>query len=138
LPLLRQVLGQYPKQVKLVSKIYPIPTHAFSRQAAVAALAANEQGKYWEYEEKIFNNYSALSDQKLLDMAGELGLNMDSFQKSLKDPKHKNAIDKDVSDAGRAGVRGTPTIFINGRILTNRSLEGFKAMIDEELKKKRS
>jgi protein-disulfide isomerase len=137
LPLLQQVLEQYPKEVKLVSKNYPIPTHAFSRQATTAVLAAGEQGKYWEYHEKIFANMSALSDQKLLDIAREVGLNMDSFQKSLKDPKHQNAIDKDISDANRAGVRGTPTIFINGRILTNRSLEGFKAMIDEELKKKK-
>ncbi len=131
------MLEQYPKEVKLVSKNYPIPNHAFSRKATIAVLAAGEQGKYWEYHEKLFANMSVLSDQKLLDIARELGLNMDAFQKSLKDSKHQTAIDKDKSDANRAGVRGTPTIFINGRILTNRSLEGFKAMIDEELKKKK-
>lgn len=80
---------------------------------------------------------SALSDQKFIDMARELGLNMDAFQKSLKDPKHQSAIDKDISDANLAGVRGTPTIFINGRLLTNRSLDGFKEIVNEELKKKK-
>lgn len=131
------MLEQYPKEVKLVSKHYPIPSHAFSRKATAAVLAAAEQGKYWEYQEKIFANMSALSDQKFIDMARELGLNMDAFQKSLKDPKHQSAIDKDVSDANLAGVRGTPTIFINGRLLTNRSLDGFKEIINEELKKKK-
>jgi len=136
-PLLQQVLEQYPNEVKVVAKNYPIRSHKFARAAAVAALAAGEQGKYWEYHEKIFADYRNLSDQKFLDFARELGLDMEAFVASLKDPKHQRAISKDVKDASMVGVTGTPTIFINGIRLRNRSLDGFKAIIDAELRKKR-
>lgn len=131
------MLEQYPAEVKLVHKDYPIPSHKFSRQASVAALAAGDQKKYWEYHDNIFQNYSALSPQKFLDIAKELGLDMDAFQNGLADPKHANAINKDMQDAVTVGVTGTPTILVNGRVLTNRTLDGFKAMINEELQKKK-
>ncbi len=137
MPLLQQVLEQYPNEVKVVTKHYPIRSHKFARAAAVAALAAKEQGKYWEYHKKIFENYQKLSDQKLLDFAKELGLDMGAFVASLKDPKHQRAIAKDVQDASMVGVTGTPTIFINGIRLRNRSIEGFKTIIDAELRKKK-
>ncbi len=135
--LLQQVLDQYPKEVKLVLKDYPMPSQKFSRQASVAALAAGEQNKYWEYHDKIYQNYTALSPEKFLDFARELGLDMDAFQKSLVDPKHENHIQKDTQDAVTAGVTGTPTIFVNGRFLMIRNIEGFKVMINEELQKKK-
>ncbi len=131
------MLEQYPKEVKLVHKDLPIPNHKYSRQAALAALAAGEQKKYWEYHEKIMQNYSALGPEKFLDFAKELGLNMTAFQKSLADPKHEKHIDKDIQEAINAGATGTPTIFVNGRLVTDRSLDGFKRMITEELKKKK-
>jgi predicted DsbA family dithiol-disulfide isomerase len=134
---LRQVLEKYPKEVKLVHKDFPMPIHKFARQAAVAALAAGEQKKYWEYHEKIMQNFAALGQEKLLEFAKELGLDMDAFKKSLTDPKHEKHIDKDAQDAVSAGVQGTPAIFVNGRVLTNRTLEGFKSIIDDELNRKK-
>jgi protein-disulfide isomerase len=131
------VLDQYPKDVKLVYKDFPIPGHHFGRPAALAALAAGEQNKFWEYHDKVMQNASALSPQKLLDFAKELGLDMDAFQKSLADPKHEKHVDKDTQDAVSAGITGTPTIFVNGRIVAVRTVEGFKAMINEELNKKK-
>ncbi len=137
MPLLQQVLEQYPNDVKVVAKNYPIRSHKFARAASVAALAAGEQGQYWEYHEKIFGDYRNLSDQKFLDFAKELGLNMGDFITSLKDPKHQKFIAKDLQEAALLGVTGTPTIFINGIRLRNRSIEGFKAIIDAELRKKK-
>jgi len=131
------VLKQYPKEVKLVKKNFPLRFHKQSRAAAVAALAAGDQGKFWEYNDKLFENFNRLSPQKFLDIARELGLDMDAFQKSLKNPKYQQEIVKDIQDGSRAGVTGTPTIFINGRRLRNRSIAGFKAMIDAELAKKK-
>ena len=129
------MLEQYPTALKLVHKDYPLPNHQFARQASVAALAAGEQKKYWEYHDKIIQNFAALGPQKFLDFAKELGLDMDAFQKSLADPKHENHINKDMQDAVSAGITGTPAIFLNGRIVVNRSLNGIKAMVDEELQK---
>lgn len=136
-PLLQQVLEQYPKDVKVVQKNYPLPMHKFSRTAALAALAAGDQGKYWEYHEKLFENYNKLAATKFTEFAQELGLDMDAFKKSLTEPRHQQEIARDVRDARDAGVTGTPAIFINGRILKNRSIQGFKDIIDQELKKKK-
>lgn len=131
------MLEQYPKEVKLVKKPFPLAMHKMARPAAIAALAAGDQGKFWEYNDKIFENYKKLSDQNLLVFAQEIGLDVDAFKKSLADPKHAQAIGKSTRDGAQAGVTGTPTIFVNGRRLNNRSLDGFKALIDVELKKKK-
>ncbi len=137
IPLLEQVLEHYPNEVKLVSKEFPLAMHKQAKAAAIAALAAGEQGKYWEYHNKLLDNYNKLSGEKYLEIAGELGLDMEAFKKSLTDPKLQKAIAKDMKDGSSAGVTGTPTIFVAGRRLQNRSLEGVKAIVEPELKKKK-
>jgi len=136
-PLLRQVLEKYPKDLKLVVKHFPLDMHQYARKAAIAALAAGKQGKFWEVHEKLFANQSDLSDTKVEAIAGELSLNMEQFNKDLKDPAIASLIDKDMKDASQANVRGTPTIFVNGKLLTQRSLQGFQQAIEAELKKKK-
>jgi protein-disulfide isomerase len=132
------VLENYPEKVKLVHKDAPIPGHPLSRPAAIAALAAGEQKKYWEYHDKIMQNMSALGPESFLEFAKELGLDIDSFQKSLADPKHEKHLEKDAQDAINADVQGRPTIFVNGRVFNNtHTLDAFKVRIDEELKKKK-
>ncbi len=138
MPLLQQVLEKYAGKVKIVSKNYPLRSHKLARAAATAVLAAGEQGKYWEYHKKLFENFNKLSEEKFLEFARELGLDMVAFKKSLSDPKHQKVISKDIKEASLAGVTGTPTIFINGKRLLKRSIEGFSAAIDMELKKKSS
>jgi protein-disulfide isomerase len=130
------VLERYPTQVKLVKKSFPLPMHRFARKAAMAALAAGEQGKFWEYNDLLFKNYNKLSDQKFLDFAQQLGLDMTSFRKGMTDPKLQALLNKNRQDGAKAGVTGTPSIFINGRRLKNRSLQGFEQIINAELKKK--
>jgi protein-disulfide isomerase len=78
-----------------------------------------------------------LSPQKFLDIAKELGLDMNAFQKSLVDPKHEKHIDKDTQDAVGAGLTGTPAVFVNGRFAAVRTLEGLKTLINEEMNKKK-
>lgn len=110
--------------------------HKFARQAATAALAANKQGKFWEFHKKLFESISSLSDAKVQEIATQLGLDMDKFNKDLKDPAIQNIITRDLQEGTAAGVRGTPTIFVNGLPLANRSIEGFEQAIKQELKKK--
>jgi len=131
------VLEKYPNDVKLVVKHFPLPMHNYARKAAVAALAAGRQGKWWEIHEKLFANQNALSDAKVEAIAGELGLNMEQFNKDLKDPAISSLIDRDMNNGRQANVQGTPTIFVNGRLLNQRSLQGFQQAIDGELKKKK-
>ena len=125
----------YPKDVKLVIKHFPLAMHGYAKKAATAALAAGKQGKFWEMHEKLFANHKDLGDVKVKAIAGELGLNAEQFDKDLEDPSLTSFIDKDTNDGVRAGVQGTPTIFINGKAFNEWSPEGFRQAIDAELKK---
>jgi protein-disulfide isomerase len=137
-PLLEQVLEKYPEGVKVVFKNFPLRNHKFAGKAAIAALAADKQGKFWEFHDLLFENYNRLSDEKIKEIAEKLGLDMEKFEKEQKDPQILKKINRDMSEGQRAGVRGTPTVFANGRLLRNRSLEGFQILIDKALKKTRT
>jgi protein-disulfide isomerase len=135
LPLLEQVLEKYPDKVKVVFKHFPLGNHKYAKKAAAAALAADRQGKFWDYQDQLFENFNRLSDQKIQEIARELGLDDVQFQKDMNDTKILAKISRDIQDGNNAGVRGTPTVFVNGRLLRQRSLQGFQTMIDKELKK---
>ena len=104
-------------------------------KAAVAALAAESQGKFWEFHDLLFENYNRIDDQKIQDIAVAVGLNLEEYEKMKKDPATQGRVRRDLSDGRRAGVRGTPTVFINGKRLRDRSLKGFQVAIDEQLEK---
>lgn len=127
---------KYPKDVRIVFKNYPLPMHPFAVKAAMAALAAKSQGKFWQYHSKIFENLSSLSDAKFLDIARELGLDMKKFADDQKSAYNQGIIARDQNEGNLAGVQGTPTIFINGKVLENRSVEGIGQMIEAERRKK--
>jgi protein-disulfide isomerase len=129
------VLDKFPKEVKLVIKQYPLPMHSYARKAAMAALAASKQGKFWEMHHELFKHQKELGDAKVDAIARELGLKMEQFNQDLKDPAIGSLIDRDVRSAAQANVQGTPTIFVNGRLLNQRSLPGFQQAIEAELKK---
>lgn len=133
MPLLEQVLEKNPKTVKIVFKNFPIRSHKFARKAAVAALAADRQGKFWEFHDELFNNYNRLNEEKVQEIAAKLKLNKAQFEKDRKDPLLLEQIRQDFNEGVRAGVRGVPAVFVNGRKLKDRSLKGFQALIDKEL-----
>jgi protein-disulfide isomerase len=135
LPLLEQVLKQYPKEVKVVFKNFPLRSHNLAKPAAIAAWAAGQQGKFWEMHDLIFANYNKLSEAKLTEFAQQIGLNMEQFNKDLLNPAAEQRIQADLENGIEAGVRGTPTLFVNGRRVQNRSLAGLKNMIEAELVK---
>lgn len=137
MPLLEQVLEKNPNTVKLVFKNFPLQRHRFATKAAAAALAAGRQGKFWEYHDRLFDNHQNLSDEKFKEIAGKLELNQPEFENAMKDPEILARVRRDSMDGKNAGVRGTPTIFINGRQLKNRTLQGFQALIDKELAARR-
>ena len=135
MPLLEQVLEKYPQEVKVVFKNFPLQNHKFAMKAAIAALAAESQGKFWEFHDLLFENYNRINDQKIQDIALAVGLNLEEYEKMKKDPAIQGKVRQDLADGRRAGVRGTPTVFINGRRLRDRSLKGFQAVIDQQLEK---
>ncbi|OAD21241.1 DSBA oxidoreductase [Candidatus Thiomargarita nelsonii] len=134
-PVLQQVLNKYPKDIKIVLKHFPLPMHKFARKASAATLAAAKQGKFWQFHEETFKNLRTLNDAKVQKIAQELGLNLEQFNNDLKDPAIQKRINEDINNGRQAGVRGTPAIFVNGKLLKNRSLAGFQRLIELELKK---
>jgi len=135
-PLVDQVMKQYPKDVNFVYKQFPLTQiHPFALGAAKAAVAAGKQGKFWEMHDIMFKNNRELGQDKLKEYAGQIGCNVPQFEKDMNSPETQAVIDADMKDATSAEVRGTPTFFVNGKRLMNRSPEGFKQLIDESLQK---
>jgi protein-disulfide isomerase len=113
----------------------PLPFHQNAMLAAEASMAAQEQGKFWEYHDKLFQNQKALTRPDLERYAQELGLNLAKFKDALDKGKFKDVIKKDQEAGNRVGARGTPTFFINGRKLVGAQPPSeFKRVIEGVLK----
>lgn len=134
-PLIEQIVAAYPQQVKLVFKQFPLQMHKFAEKAAIASLAARDQGKFWPFHDLLFANFNQLSDVKIRELATKAGLDMTRFDEDLKNPAYPLEINADQRLGQQAGVRGTPAVYINGKQLKDRSQAGFRAMIERELAK---
>jgi len=110
---LRQVYGS---NVKFVFKQMPLPMHQYAFKAAQAAVIAQQQGKFWEYHDRLFAARD-LSVDALKKIAVEVGLKQNEFSQGLDSPATRAAVEKDIRDARQLGVRGTPTFFVNGKIV---------------------
>ena len=136
-PTVAQVLSTYGDRVRLVYRHLPLPNHPNARPAAEASGCANEQGRFWEYHDRLFANQSKLSAPDLKQHAADLGLDAAKFNECVESRKFQKDVDADLDAAQLLGVSGTPHFFINGRPLSGaQPLESFKEIIDEELARK--
>jgi protein-disulfide isomerase len=132
--LVKQVLETYPKDVRLVYKQFPLPSlHPNAMPASKAALAAGRQGRFWEMHHLIFDNQRQLGPEKYTEFAEKLQLDVPQFQKDMESPDVLAQINREMQEGKAADVTGTPTIFVNGKRLMNRSFDGFKQMIDASI-----
>ena len=130
------VLKAYPKDVKLIFKQYPLDTHPQAQISAQAALAAHQQGKFWPLHDLMFANKNSLSRKSILGWAEGIGLDMKRFEADLVSDAVKKSVARDVADGDKAGVEGTPTVFINGQRYNGElALDAFRPVIDGELKR---
>jgi protein-disulfide isomerase len=135
IPTVRQLESDYKGKIRIAFKQFPLPFHDKAHLAAEAALAANEQGKFWQMHDKMFANQQALDRPSLEKYAQEIGLDMGKFKAALDSGKFKDKVDAEDKEGAAFGVTGTPTFFINGtRLVGAQPLESFKAAIDKELK----
>ena len=108
--------------------------HDKAHLAAQAANCAHDQGKFWVYHDKLFENQRALAQDQLKQYAAELGLDVDGFNACLDSGQFASAVDQDAAEGQVIGVRGTPAFFINGRFLSGaQPFEAFQEIIDAEL-----
>ena len=133
--MLEQVFEKNPDAVTIVFKNFPLRSHKYATTSAVAALAAGRQGKFWEFHDELFKIYKQINENKIIEVARQIGLDMNQFNNDIKDPAIRELIRKDYQEGINIGVRGVPAVFINGKQFRGRNVESYQAAIDEILKK---
>ena len=128
------MLKQNEGKVKIVFKNLPLKIHDQAQPAALAALAANKQGKFWEYHDKLFAE-KKINSASFERIASELNLDLKKFKADMQSTENINHLRSDMVEAQQLGITSTPSIFVNGRKLKERSTGGFQTLIDEEMEK---
>jgi protein-disulfide isomerase len=132
---LKTVMKAYPNDIKLIFKQFPLDSHSQAAGAALAAMAAHRQGKFWEMHDALFAHREDLSRNALPGIASAAGLDMKRFNADLTSTEIKNLVLRDISDGEKAGVDATPTIFIDGRRYNGSlALDALRPVLDAELK----
>jgi protein-disulfide isomerase len=131
----KDLLARYDGKVKVVHRDYPIEQlHPGSSKAHLAARCANEQGKFWAYHDKVYENSPKGNPEQLKAYAKDVGLDVTAFEQCFNSGKYQAAMQKDIEEGTRNGVTGTPAFFINGRMVSGaQPLESFARIIDDEL-----
>ncbi len=137
-PALEELMKNYSGKVRRVWRHYPLAMHAGADRTHEASECANEQEKFWVYHDKLFETQGApRDDAALLRIAQEAGLDQKKFEKCLTDGKYKDLIKKEVEKGNQVGVRGTPTVFVNGQLISGaQPYQNFELAVKNELAKK--
>lgn len=140
-----QTLGQIDTEyiktgkVKFQFRDYPLSFHPMAEPGSLAAECANEQGKFWEYHDKIFENQAALSTENLKQWATDVGLDVQKFNDCFDSGKYKQEVQSDFSAGSAAGTSGTPTFYICGndgsctQVVGAQQYAAFKSAIDPKI-----
>ncbi len=124
----------YEGKIRFAYKQLALPFHAQAKPAAYAALAAQNQGKYWEFADQLWANAANLNDALYQKIAQDLKLNLNRFNRDRASKAIQDLVEKDMADAQRVGARGTPFFFINGEPISGALPEAeFRAVIDAAL-----
>lgn len=134
-PTLKKILSDYGKDVRLVYKQYPLSFHPNAQKAAESSECASEQGKFWEYHDKLFENQpTGYSLDKFKQWATDLGLNSSKFNDCLDTGKYAQKVQADQAEGTSKGVNGTPATFVNGQLISGAvPYETFKQAVDSLL-----
>jgi protein-disulfide isomerase len=131
---IKQLVLDFPGKVKVVFRNNALEMHGRSRPAALAAMAAGKQGRFWEYHDRLFANAGALDDASLRQTAQELGLDLAQWEKDLADPRNSDRLKEEAGWAAKLGARGTPGFFVNGiRNVGWGSYQGLKSSVTREI-----
>ncbi len=121
-------------KVKYVYRDFPLSFHPEAQPAAEAAECADEQGKFWEYHDGIFNDQATMGRSLYLSLAEEIGMDVEQFTQCIDTGKYRQEVQADFNYGSQVGVSGTPTFFINGiELVGAQPYQAFKQIIDAEL-----
>ena len=125
---------RFPNQIRIVYKVYALPGHTHAPEAAIAALAAGKQDKFWEMHKLLFEHQDKLERKDLMRYARDLELDMDQFKKDLEDEGLRGTLEKSIKLGDTLGITGTPTMYVNGRIVPLEALNPFYEEFEAWLK----
>ena len=136
-PTLDQLMKNYPGKIRRVWRHYPLAMHVGADRTHEASECANEQGKFWEYHDKLFETQGGpRDDAALLNFAEQIGLNKEKFGKCLSGEKYKALVQEEIAKGNQAGVQGTPAVFVNGRLVSGaQPYENFDRIVSSQLGK---
>jgi len=135
-PAIKQVQDKYGDKVRVVMKHKLLPPSPYALEASVAALAAKEQGKFWEMQEKLFANSPAFDPGSLERYAKEVGINVGKFKKDMELDRLRGQAMKDTLLANEVGAHSMPNILVNGvRLRGEKSYDNVVTLLDQELVK---
>jgi protein-disulfide isomerase len=135
-PALDEIVKRYPGQVRHVFKHLPLPMHGEAKLAAEASLCAEDQGRFWELHDWMFDNPRRINRSTLVARAEAMEMDTAAFTSCLDSKTHADNVQRDMSEANSLGISGTPGFLVNGRMLRGaQPLDAFIKVIDEELQK---
>jgi len=136
-PTIEQVLNEYKDKVRYIHLDYPLPFHQQAMPASVAVHCAKDQGKFWEYNNNLYQAAGDLSKADLTKRAADVGLDSAAFEACMTANKHEALVKQNYDDGAALGVTGTPAFFINGRMLVGaQPIDQFRTIINDELSRK--
>jgi protein-disulfide isomerase len=131
---LRALEATYPRQVRIAFRHRPLPMHEHARLAAKASLAAEAQGRFWEYHDVLVAHRDALDRASLEGYARTVGLDLPRFGRDIDDPRFEARVTADENQAAKLHVEGTPTAFVNGRrIVGAQPIAVYRAAVERAL-----
>ncbi len=133
---MKQIMEEYEGKARLVWRHYPLSFHKNAQKGSEAVECAGEQGKFWEYLDKLFENQKSLSEANMKKWAREMGLNTSKFDSCLDDGKYASKVKSNIDQGMANGVSGTPATFVNGELVSGAlPFSQFKSKIDSLLNK---
>lgn len=130
---LKQIMESGSGDMRIVFKHAPLPMHENAIPASLAALAAGDQGKFWEFTDRAYAQQDALTEADLAEIAESLGLDMEAWRTSYSKESHRAAVERDRALASKVGVTGTPTMFFNGvRVEGAHPAESLQALVNQQ------
>ena len=133
---MKEIVNRHPKEVKYVFMQYPLTSHKFAPYAARASYAAQDQGKFWEFHDLLFNNYNRLNKEIIEEIRSALQLEKEAFEKKMNSPETDKKIKSDKEQGIAIGVTGTPAVFVNGKKVKRNNFSAIQFAIQAELDKK--
>lgn len=141
-PIIKQLGAEFPNDLRIVTRYFPLPGHKNSMTAAIAVEAASKQGKYWEMHDVLFENQGKWGNKQMPTpqvfeaYAEQIGLDMEKFKADVADPTTKARVERDLNASKKLGNSSTPSLFVQGKKIQNpRGLDPFKQLIQSEIDK---